>query len=94
VLVEATIVLWDSDRKFRLPAEGTRSMIFRFDDGSDGLGGHAISLDDRNFSPGSEHRATIDFWAEEAAQEIVHDAAKFTVWYGGDIGDGRVTALR
>ena len=93
MLVEARIALWQSDRKFRLPAEGTRSMIFRVDlDDSDGLGGHATSLDGRDFAPDSEHRATIEFWADDYAREVVNEGDTFTVWYGGDIGEGRVVS--
>ena len=95
VLVEAEITLWQSDREFRLPADGTRSMIFRFDsDDTDGLGGRATSLDGRDFAPGSEHRATIEFWAEDHARDVVHDGGTFIVWYGGDIGEGQVDSIR
>lgn len=70
-------------------------MIFRFDrDDSDGLGGHAASFDGQAFAPGSEHRATIEFWADDYAQQIVRVGGIFTVWYGGDIGEGRVTSVR
>ena len=46
------------------------------------------------FAPGSEHRdILLDLWADEAAKKIVAAGADFDVWYGGDIGSGRITAL-
>jgi hypothetical protein len=95
MLVEVRITLWPSDRKFRLPGNGTRSMIFRFDgEATEGLGGHAVSLDGLDFAPGSNHRSTIEFWADDYARGIVRDGGIFTVWYGSEIGQGRVTAVR
>jgi hypothetical protein len=70
-------------------------MVFRFaGDDAVALGGWATSLDGIEFARGTEHWATIEFWAEEYAEAIVREGARFTLWYGGDIGEGIVTAVR
>lgn len=68
-------------------------MIFRFAGDGDGLAGNAVCLDGLDFEPGSEHRATIEFWVEDPAVAMVKAGASFVVWYGGDVGDGEITAV-
>ena len=80
----AKFVLWESDRRFSLPAEKTPSMLFRFG-GSEGvlIGARATDPVGVRFAPGSEHRdVLLDFWADEAAKKIVAAGADFDVWYG------------
>lgn len=91
--VEAQITLWPSDREFRLPA-ATRSMLFRFGEEGTLLGAQVTSVEGTSFAPGTHHSATVEFWADEAADEIVATGSRFVVWYGGVIGEGSVTAIR
>jgi hypothetical protein len=91
----ANFVLWESERRFSLPAEETPSMLFRFG-GSEGvlIGARATDPAGVRFAPGTEHiEVCLEFWADEAAKKIVAVGADFGVWYGGDIGSGRITAL-
>ena len=69
-------------------------MLFRFG-GAHGelLGGRATTRTGGHFAPGTDHDAQIEFWADEAAREIVGAGDRFTVWYGGDIGDGEVYSV-
>jgi hypothetical protein len=94
VVIDADLTLWPSDRDYRLPGSGTRSMLFRFEaDDSDNWAGWAMSRGGLDFAPRTVHAATIEFW-EEAPPNLVYEGAAFAVWYGGDIGAGRVTAIR
>jgi hypothetical protein len=69
-------------------------MLFRFG-GHDGelLGGRATDVMGDDFAPGTDHDARIEFWADEAARGIVKAGDSFTVWYGGDIGDGVLASV-
>ena len=91
----ANVVLWKSEKAFSLPADETPSMLFRFG-GPEGvlIGARATDPAGVRFAPGTEHRdVRLEFWADEAAKEIVAVGAAFDVWYGGDIGSGRIIAL-
>jgi hypothetical protein len=69
-------------------------MLFRFG-GDDGelLGGRATALTGGDFVPGTDHDAQIVFWADDLARGVVQAGTAFTVWYGGDIGDGVVESV-
>jgi hypothetical protein len=69
-------------------------MLFRFG-GESGelLGGRATALTGGDFAPGTEHDARVDFWADEVARVVVKTGETFTVWYGGDIGEGVVESV-
>lgn len=91
VRVAAVVTLWKSERAFNLPGTGTRSMLFRF--GEDRLfGAVATSLAGAAFAPGTEHEADLEIWAE-GADGVVVEGAEFVVWYGGDVGTGKVAAI-
>ena len=69
-------------------------MLFRFgSEQGELLGGRATTLTGGDFAPATDHDARIEFWADEAAREIVGAGDRFTVWYGGDIGDGQVNSV-
>ena len=92
--VTADIEIWGSeDGKPDLPAEN-HSMLFRFRDAAGEevlIGANALDDQGRRFSAGSRHnRVTLTFWAEEAAADLVHPGDSFVVWYGRDVGHGRV----
>jgi hypothetical protein len=90
----ADLALWASDKSFVLPADGTRSMLFRFS-GPSGvtLGAHAVDPAGVPFAPGTEHTGVqLQFWADEATS-IVVTGAHFELWYGDEIGNGRITAV-
>jgi hypothetical protein len=70
-------------------------MLFRFG-GSEGvlIGARATDPTGVQFAPGSEHAdVSLEFWADEAAKKLVAVGADFDIWYGGDVGSGRITAL-
>ena len=90
----ADLILWSSDKKFSLPAEGTPSMLFRFG-GSEGVtfGARATDSSGVPFAPGTDHGGVrLEFWADEAG-DLVAVGAAFDVWYGEHIGSGRITAV-
>ena len=90
--VAADIELWPSnDRRFSLPSE-TRSMLFRFGEGADEFSVGAIATDGSGtrFEAGTQHHGVrLEFWANEAEAQI-HPGDEFVIWYGGDVGKGRV----
>jgi len=82
--------LSQSERKFRLPAAGTRSLLFRF--GTDTYAGLLTSAGDVDFQPGGDHRgATVEFWHADASQVVLR--AAFVVWCRADVGVGVVTSI-
>jgi hypothetical protein len=90
----AEVTLTPSHRRFRLPAGGTPSLLFRFGRGDSAVTLGAIATDKGGvpFGPGTEHgRVRLHFWADEASG-VVECGASFVVWYGGDVGTGRITA--
>jgi hypothetical protein len=87
-LARVAIELHASDRQFKLPGGGSRSLLYRF--GEVLLGARAVTADGRDLSPGSSHPdVTLEFWADEADAAVAPGAA-FTVWYGEDVGSGVV----
>lgn len=79
------------DRAYRLPGAGSRSLLYVFD--GQQIGAQAVTADGRDLVPGSEHTATVlTFWADEA-RIIVTEGARFSVWYGGTVGDGLVSSV-
>ena len=91
--VEAQIKLWPSDRRFRLPATETPSMLYRFSEDDTMIGGRSTSASGTPFAPGTDHMVTIDFWAEDFARAMVREGGRFVIWYGEDIGEGVVNAV-
>jgi hypothetical protein len=90
----ADIALWESDRSFSLPADGTPSMLFRFG-GPEGVtvGVRATDPSGVPFAPDTNHEEVhLVFWAKEA-KDLVAVGAPFDVWYIADIGSGRITAV-
>jgi hypothetical protein len=81
----------DSDRRYRLPGRGCRSLLYVF--GEVQIGASAQSADGAEFTPDSRHdRVTLRFWTHEAAH-IVHAGEHFDVWYGGVVGEGKVESV-
>lgn len=76
-------------RHFKLPANGTPSLLFVFE-GDIQLGARAYSEGAQDFAPGSEQRVRLDFWADEEWTDVVQAGALFKVWYGGDVGHGKI----
>ena len=90
----ADMDLWQSEKTYSLPADGTRSMLFRFG-GPEGItvGAHATDPSGTPFEPGTTHHGIgLESWADESA-ELVAIGSSFDVWYGPDIGSGRITAV-
>ena len=46
--------LWPSDRRFRCPGGGCRSLLYRFDGGEMLIGAHAVTADGSDLAPGNE----------------------------------------
>lgn len=78
----------DPSRHFRLPAEGSPSLIYDF--GPDNkLGARAYSASGQDFEPGStQSNVRLDFWADDPWTDVVVPGATFAIWYGGDVGHG------
>jgi hypothetical protein len=87
----AEMALSQSDRRFRNPGSGNRSFLYRF--GELLLGAVAISSDESDFVPGGRYSVRLEFGADSEARELVREGDTFTVWYGGDIGTGRITSI-
>ena len=86
------MILWPSTREFRLPASGTRSMLFRFGS-TDPIGAVAVSRQGDDFVPGGTYpEVELEFWWD-GAPRIVEQGTGFTVWYGSDVGEGEVTGI-
>lgn len=84
------LTLEPSDRRFVLPASGTRSLLFRFGDMA--FGGTLTSTGDEDFKPGGTYvGATLGFWHGDDSTIAV--GARFVVWYDGDVGQGVVTSM-
>src|SRR4051812_15533840 len=97
-MVRATvhIMLSASDARYRLPASGTPSLLFRFTraDGSEMfLGARASSSEIVAFAPGTKCQAELDFWADEPAREVVKTGASFEVHYPRQVGTGEVIGV-
>jgi len=89
------LVLWPSDRRFRCPGSGCRSFLYRFETAESMLGAHAVTADGHDLAPGTEHQgAVLAPWAEIAQVFEVAVGDRFIIWYGGDVGEGIVTAVR
>jgi hypothetical protein len=69
----------DDSRQFRLPAEGTPSLLYVF--GPDRqLGARATSASGKKFAPGfAETGVRLDFWAEDEWTDVVVPGANFTI---------------
>jgi hypothetical protein len=90
----ADLTLWPSDKWFALPADGNRSMLFRFS-GPEGVTLGAMATDPSGvpFAPGTDHVGVrLEFWAPQA-ENLVAIGASFDLWYAEDIGSGRITAV-
>jgi hypothetical protein len=80
-----------SDREFRLPGAGSRSLILVFD--GQQIGAQIVTADGRDLTPGSHHdRAHVRFWAEGVAMSFRVGGA-FDLWYSGIVGRGTVTSV-
>jgi hypothetical protein len=87
--------LWSSDRRFKCPGDGCRSLLYRFEGAQALIGAHAVTADGRDLAPGSSHHGVVlTPWAEIPEVYEVAAGVRFTVWYGGDVGEGTVTAVR
>ncbi len=87
--------LWPSDRQFRLPESGSRSLLYRFDGGEMLIGAHAATADGSDLAPGTSHQGVVLApWAEIPEVYEVTADARLIVWYGGDVGEGIVTTVR
>jgi hypothetical protein len=96
VEITAKVILWDSDRHFRLPGTGTRSMLVRFGDGASAVSFGTWAVDDNGeaFSPGTAHDVVrLSIWSDPEARRVVAEGAEFVVWYGADVGRGSVTSI-
>ena len=79
-------------RHFRLPGDGTRSLIYVFGD-AEQVGARASTADGRDLTPGSTHDSVrLDFWAPQAG-DVVHVGRAFEIWYGGTVGRGSVESV-
>lgn len=84
--------LWDSDRRFSLPPDGTPSLLFRFVDATGEevvLGARAYSIEIDAFSPGTSCEAELRFWAD-VADRFVRPGATFEIHYPRQVGVGEV----
>ena len=64
-------------------------MAYRFGDQT--LGAEAVTADGCYLEPGvAAADVTLSFWAAELARDLATEGAGFTVWYGGDVGEGVV----
>jgi hypothetical protein len=87
--------LWPSDRRFRLPGGGSRSLLYRFSEPAILIGAQAVTADGRDLAPGTNHQGVVLApWAEVPEVYEVAAGSRFSVWYGGDVGEGIVTAVR
>lgn len=81
----------DGTRHFRLPADGTPSLVFVFRQDRQ-LGARAYSETGEDFVPGtSQENVRLEFWADEDWTDVVATGAEFVIWYGGDVGRGAIT---
>lgn len=75
----------------------TRSVLLYFVDQKGerlewALGTLIETVDGAALAPGlSNLNVTLTFW-EQAAVDVVKPGAQFLLWYGGDIGQGEITA--
>lgn len=87
--------LWSSDRRFKCPGDGCRSLLYDFEGAKTLIGAHAVTADGRDLAPGTAHQGVVLApWAEIPDVYEVAAGVRFTVWYGGDVGEGTVTAVR
>jgi hypothetical protein len=87
--VLASLTLWPSDQNFRLPGNRSRSLTYRFAADDRVFGAVAVSSDGSDLAPSwGAGEVTLEFWADEAARSSIHEGSAFTVWMGGDVGDG------
>jgi hypothetical protein len=78
----------DDSHHFRLPADGSPSLLYVFTPEVK-LGARAYSSTGQDFVPGSSQSGVrLDFWADDEWTDVVRPGARFTIWYGGDVGDG------
>jgi len=74
-----------------LSGNGSRSLLYVFDGRQ--IGAMAVTADAAELVPGSNHDAVVlTFWADEA-RTIVAKEARFSVWYGGTVGEGSVRSV-
>jgi hypothetical protein len=70
-------------------------MLFRFGQGPGELsiGGIAVDAAGEPFGAGTRHaEVTLTFWAEDA-ERLIHPGDEFVVWYGRDVGRGRISGV-
>ena len=83
----------DETRNFKLPASGTPSLLYVFTPELK-LGARAYSAVDQDFFAGSEQFGVrLDFWADAEWTEVVQPGTTFTIWYGGDVGEGVIEEI-
>lgn len=96
VRAAVTLALWESDARFRLPANGTPSLQFMFV-GADGdvvfLGARAFSEQVDVLAPGTACEGVLEFWADEPASEVVKPGTPFEVHYPRQVGTGQIRAI-
>ena len=81
----------DAGRAYHLPGDGSRSLLYVFD--GQQIGAMAVTADGRDLVPASEHEGVVlTFWADEA-RILVTAGSKFSVWYGGTVGEGIVRSV-
>lgn len=82
----------DDTRHYRLPHDGTPSLLYVFD--GQQLGARAYSASGQDFAPGtSQQDVRLEFWADEPWTNVVVPGAEFVIWYGGDVGRGRIESV-
>ena len=80
------------DRHFRLPGDGTPSLIYVFGE-DEQIGALASTADGRDLTPDTSHGSVrLDFWAPQA-KDIVRAGRAFEIWYGGTVGRGSVDSV-
>jgi hypothetical protein len=92
----ARMTLWPREpntKRYRLPGEGNRSFLYRFGQPDAMHAAVAMTVDGADFVPGGSYSVTLDFWHDDTARAAIRAGDAFTVWYGGDIGTGEITAL-
>ncbi len=94
VKVLASLTLWPSDQRLSLPGNGSRSLTYRFEVDDQMFGAVAVSMDGTDLAPGwGPGEVTLEFWADEVARSSIREGSAFTVWMGGDVGEGVVEQL-
>lgn len=80
-----------TDRAYRLPGSGSRSLLFVFDRKQ--IGAMASTADGRDLAPGTKHDAALlTFWEDEV-RILVTEGSPFSIWYGGVVGNGTVRSV-